>query len=133
MINYSRMIKRAVLTSLLWCISLTIIGLLLLLLGLREPGGYIRWVNPFMIFIFTYWFYLAAAFIHMYLLNKMKWNKWLTALIGVVIIYILIIIPLILDDDYFKTLDWKVPLFLIVQTVCLVLLDGVTKRWFVKS
>ncbi|MCX2745697.1 hypothetical protein OO013_17575 [Mangrovivirga sp. M17] len=127
------MIKRILFTSLAWCLFLTITGFILLVLGINEPTGYIKWVNPIAIFVITYWFFLGATFIHNFLLKKLKWNKWITASIGVIVIYLLIITPLILDNEYFQELDWRVPAFLITQIVLLVFFDYLVVKMLIKK
>ena len=126
------MIKKSLIISVLWCGINVILGFIALITGFGNPGGYIRPVNPFWIFIFTYSFYFLATIIHLSLHKKKKVNKWLSAFSGVICVYLLIIIPLILDDDYFESLDWRVPVFLIVQTALLVLFDYMVERWLFK-
>lgn len=122
------MFKRAFLVSIVWCSFIIVIGTFFIYLEVIKPGGYIPLVNPLAVFLLTYWFYLAATFIHVILMKKLDWNKWLTASIGVLIVYIIVITPLILDNDYFQQVDWKVPVFLIVQTSLLVFFDNLANR-----
>jgi len=131
MIRY--MIKRAIITSLFWCTSETIVGFLLLILGYREPSGYIRWVNPIGIFLVTYWFFLGAAILYRWLIKEFSWNKWFAGFMSVLAIFILIRIPLILDGNYYDKNDWKIPAFLIFQAVFLVFIDGLVGRWFFRK
>ena len=127
-------IKKALITSAIWCILMNTIGLIGFITGFRDPGGYVRPINPFFLSVATYPFFLLATTIHLVILHKnRKLNKWPSAFTGVLCVYILVIIPLILDDDYFEYLDWWVPVFLIAQTAFLIFSDFVTKRWVPNS
>lgn len=125
--------KRVLLTSLIWCVGMTFLGFILLLLGLREPTGYVPWVNPIDIFFMTYWFFLAAAIIYFLTLTKLNWSIWIAAFISVLTIYIIIIIPLILDDDYWDYFDWQVPVFIFIQMLFLILSDKLVQQKILKN
>ncbi|NMM46846.1 hypothetical protein [Marinigracilibium pacificum] len=127
------MLKRAVYTSLLWSLAIITIGTTLIVFDIIQPQGYIPLLNPLALFVLTYLFYFAAVYIHLILMKKFNWNKWITASIGVFVIYLIIITPLILDDDYFKDLDWRVPFFLITQIVLLVFFDFLVAKIFIKK
>ena len=126
------MLKKSLIISVIWCGINVILGFISLITGFGNPGGYIRPINPFWIFVFTYLFYFLATIIHLIIHKKKKVNKWLSAFSGVISVYFIIIIPLILDDDYFESLDWRVPVFLVVQTAFLVLFDNLVERWLSK-
>jgi len=123
-------LKKSLLISAFWCGVNALVGFISLIVGLGDPGGYIKPVHPFWIFVFTYIFYLLASIIHLIFHRKTKASKWLSAFIGVSFIYALIIIPLILDDNYFESLDWRVPVFLFVQIALLVLFDSIVSKLF---
>ncbi|QCK13341.1 hypothetical protein DCC35_00540 [Mangrovivirga cuniculi] len=125
--------KHAILISLLWCVFIICIGTILILTNVIQPQGYIPLVNPLALFVLTYWFYLGAVYIHLILNNKLKWNIWITASIGVIVIYLLIITPLILDNEYFQELVWRVPAFLITQIVLLVIFDYLVAKMLIKK
>ena len=128
-----KMIKKAIIIGFVWCLTMVIINTLFLWLGIFKPGGYTPWVNPIGIFIISFPFFFLAAILYQFLSNKKNWNKWLGAAISVVIIYITAVSHMILDDDYLRTFDWKVPVFLFVQVGLLVLIDSLVAKYVIRK
>ena len=122
------MLKKIFIISFSWCTFYIISGTILLFLNVIEAGGFIPLVNPLALIFLSYWFYLIATSIHIFLNIKLSLNKWLTACIGVFAVYLIISIPLILDGDYFEELDWKVILFLLTHVILLIVFDKLFEK-----
>ena len=123
------MIKRTIITSIIFSSSAILLNFLLFISDIYQPRGYIRWVNPFGIFLFTYWFFLAATIIYVIMKEKRNINKWISSTISILSIYFIVSMPTILEGDYLKYLEWwKTFLSLTVLILLLVILDEFVKK-----
>jgi hypothetical protein len=80
----------------------------------------INWMNPFLIFLTFYWIYFFLTLLYIFLIKKTGLNNWIIAFSLMVLVFLGIYSPFLLEGSFIKNFKWITVLTLLLTTPLLV-------------
>ncbi|ADR21742.1 hypothetical protein MATR_06250 [Marivirga tractuosa] len=89
----------------------------------------INWMNPFLMFLTFYWVYFSLTLLHIFLIKKTRMNNWIIAFSLMVLVFIGVYSPFILEGSFIKNFKWITVITLLITTPLLVYISN----YFIKK